>query len=305
MILQRTISSSVQAYGVGLHSGERIFFRLRPADPNTGIIFVRRDLDNLEIRCDPFKVNDTRLSSTIVVNDGVRVATIEHLMSALAGFGIDNLIVEMDAQETPIFDGSAACFLYLLSEAEIREQAAKKRYIRILREVKVRDQNKFAKLLPFNGFKMRLDISFDNMVIRNSSQTLEIDFKDQCYSEEISRARTFGFVREIEVMRKMNLGLGGNIDNAIIVDEDRILNPQRLRYKDEFVRHKLLDVIGDLYIVGYPLIGQFVAYRTGHFLNNQLLRALLSDDENYEFVEFDNLRDVPSSFHKIPFFNPN
>lgn len=302
MIFQRTISSQIRASGVGLHSGNKVSLTLIPAEPNSGINFIRKDLSGRKVKCDPFKVKGNRLSTTLVDDKSAdwSVGTIEHLMSALAGFGIDNLIVEIDAPETPIFDGSAVCFLYLLSEAGIKEQLSKKRYIKILRELSICDGDKFATLCPFNGFKMRLGIDFSNPLIKSTSQSLEINFVNQCYSEELSRARTFGFVEEVELMRAMGLALGGGIENAILVDGDRILNPQGLRYKDEFVRHKLLDVVGDLYTACHPLIGSFHGYKTGHYLNNELLRKLLSNAENYEFVEFSDVAEVPSSFHRIP-----
>jgi len=302
LIYQRTIKTSVTAIGVGLHSGCRVKLTLKPAKIDQGIIFVRTDLPNQpRVKCHPFLVNDTRLSSTLVDNDNVRIATVEHLMSAFACFGIDNVIVELSAVETPIMDGSSNSFLYLLNQAEIVEQSAKKKYIKIKQVLDIIDveENRWVRLEPFAGFKVKLSISFDHPFFKDEYNTFEIDFAKQSYVDEISRARTFGFMYEIENLRKNGLGLGGNLNNAVVIDEDTVLNLGGLRFENEFVRHKILDAIGDLYIIGYPLIGFFEGYRSGHAINNKLLRKLLNTPEAWEFITFDNEEHVPQSFHYI------
>ncbi|MFO1234656.1 MAG: UDP-3-O-acyl-N-acetylglucosamine deacetylase, partial [Rivihabitans pingtungensis] len=262
---QRTLSQTISASGVGLHSGERVKLTLRPAPPDTGIIFRRTDLTPpVELRAEPALVNDTRLSSTLVDPNGVRVATVEHLMSALAGLGIDNLIVEMTGPETPIMDGSAAPFIYLLDSAGISEQTALKRYIRVLKPLEVVEGDKWVKLTPYDGFTVSLEIEFNHPVFRRTPQHLTIDFAAQSYIDEVSRARTFGFMHEVEYMRMNGLGLGGNLDNAIVIDDDSVLNKDGLRFNNEFVRHKILDAIGDLYMIGHPLIAAFSGFKSGH-----------------------------------------
>lgn len=301
MIHQRTLKAPVTASGVGLHSGDRIRLTLRPAPPDTGIVFRRTDLpEAADILCSPELVNDTRLSSTLVTPDGVRVGTIEHLMSALAGLGIDNLYVEMTAQETPIMDGSAAPFIYLLQTAGIVEQAAKKRFIRVLEPVGVAEGDKWVRLEPYDGFQVSLEISFDHPAFRLAPQKVDIDFARTSYIDEIARARTFGFMYEVETMARMGLGRGGSLDNAIVIDDEFVLNRDGLRFPDEFVRHKILDAIGDLYIIGHPLIAAFSGYKSGHAMNNQLLRQLLARPSAWEYVTFSHAEDVPSSFHRIP-----
>ena len=301
MIYQRTLKTVMTASGVGLHSGERIQLTLRPSAPDSGIVFRRMDLPvPCDVRAEPSLVNDTRLSSTLVTPDGVRVATIEHLMSALAGLGIDNLIIEMTASETPIMDGSAAPFIFLLQSAGIAEQKALKRFIRVTRRIEVLDGDKWVRLDPHDGFKVRLEIVFDHPVFQRAPQIVEIDFAERSYIDEIARARTFGFMHEVEAMRRHGLGLGGNLDNAIVIDDEYVLNKDGLRYPDEFVRHKILDAIGDLYIVGHPLIAAFSGYKSGHALNNQLLRTLLATPDAWEYVSFDSPARAPSSFHRLP-----
>ncbi|MEW9898112.1 UDP-3-O-acyl-N-acetylglucosamine deacetylase [Chitinivorax sp. PXF-14] len=299
MIKQRTLKNPIKAGGVGLHSGDRVTLHMRPAPVDTGIVFRRVDLPEVpEFVVAPDLVNDTRLSSTLV-KDGVRVATIEHLMSAFAGLGIDNIIVDIDAQETPIMDGSAATFVFLLQQAGIVEQHAAKRFVRILKPVEVRDGDKWVRLDPHNGYKVSLTIEFRHPAISSSSQSVTIDFADTSFVSEISRARTFGFMHEVEMMREMGLGRGGSFDNAIVLDEYRVLNGDGLRYEDEFVRHKVLDAIGDLYILGHPLIGAFSGFKSGHMMNNKLLRALLADQSAWEWVTFERPEQVPNSFHRL------
>ncbi|MBP7781718.1 MAG: UDP-3-O-acyl-N-acetylglucosamine deacetylase [Burkholderiales bacterium] len=303
MIYQRTIKAPISVIGVGLHSGCRVSLTLLPAKVDQGISFVRTDLpERPQIKCHPFLINDTRLSSTLVDENQVRVGTIEHLMSAFACFGIDNIVVELSAQETPIMDGSSNSFLYLLEQAEIVEQSAKKKYIQIKQEIEVRDDkdNKWVKFTPFEGYKVKIITDFGgHPVFKKEYSTFEADFAKHSYIEEISRARTFGFMYEVEYMRKNGLALGGNLNNAIVLDEESVLNEGGLRFPDEFVRHKILDAIGDLYIIGHQIIGAFEGYRSGHAINNQLLRKLLNHPESWEFVTFNDSEDVPSSFHYI------
>lgn len=303
MIYQRTIKAPISVIGVGLHSGCRVSLTLLPAKVDQGISFVRTDLpERPRIKCHPFLINDTRLSSTLVDENQVRVGTIEHLMSAFACFGIDNIVVELSAQETPIMDGSSNSFLYLLEQAEIVEQSAKKKYIQIKQEIEVRDDkdNKWVKFTPFEGYKVKIITDFGgHPVFKKEYSTFEADFAKHSYIEEISRARTFGFMYEVEYMRKNGLALGGNLNNAIVLDEESVLNEGGLRFPDEFVRHKILDAIGDLYIIGHQIIGAFEGYRSGHAINNQLLRKLLNHPESWEFVTFNDSEDVPSSFHYI------
>lgn len=303
MIYQRTIKSPITAIGVGLHSGCRVSLTLKPAKADQGILFVRTDLPNQPaVKCHPFLINDTRLSSTLVDENKVRVGTIEHLMSAFACFGIDNIVVELSAQETPIMDGSSNSFLYLLEQSGIIELTAKKKYIRILQEVEVRDEaaNKWVKFTPFAGYKVKIITDFGgHPVFKKEYSTFEADFAKHSYIDEISRARTFGFMYEVELMRKNGLGLGGNLNNAIVLDEDSVLNEGGLRFPDEFVRHKILDAIGDLYIIGHQFIGAFEGYRSGHAINNQLLRKIINTPECWEYVTFDDTDNVPNSFHYL------
>ena len=299
MIKQRTLKTPIKASGVGLHCGDRVTLNLRPAPVDAGIVFRRVDLPEVpEFKVAPDLVNDTRLSSTLV-QDNVRVATIEHLMSALAGLGIDNLYIDIDAQETPIMDGSAATFIFLLQQAGIVEQNAPKKFVRVKKTVEVRDGDKWVKLEPHNGYKVSLTIEFRHPAFRKEHQTVSIDFANTSFTKEISRARTFGFMHEVEMMREMGLGRGGSFDNAIVLDEYRVLNSDGLRYEDEFVRHKVLDAIGDLYILGYPLIAAFSGFKSGHAMNNRLLRALLADRQAWEWVTFERPEQAPSSFHRL------
>ncbi|TJZ77429.1 UDP-3-O-acyl-N-acetylglucosamine deacetylase [Chitiniphilus eburneus] len=300
MFQQRTLKSTVRAVGVGLHSGDRVTLVLKPAPVDHGIVFRRTDLPgSAPFRVGPALVNDTRLSSTLVQDD-VRVGTIEHLMSAFAGLGLDNVEVEVDAQEMPIMDGSAAPFIFLVQSAGIVEQTAPKRFVRVLKPVEVRDGDKWVRLDPHDGYKVALTIDFQHPAFKKSAQTVCIDFATTNYISEIARARTFGFIHEFEYMRMNGLARGGSMDNAIVIDEYRVLNDGGLRFEDEFVRHKVLDAIGDLYILGHPLIAAFSGYKSGHAMNNKLLRTLLADEANYEFVTFEDRDTVPSSFHDLP-----
>lgn len=300
MFLQRTLKKPIQATGVGLHSGVKVTLSLSPAPENTGIVFRRVDLpESPAFRVDPSLVNDTRLSSTLV-KDGVRVGTIEHLMSAFAGLGLDNVQVDIDAPEMPIMDGSAAPFVYLLQTAGIVEQAAPKRFVRILKTIQAEEGDKWVKLSPHDGYKVALTIDFQHPAFRKSSRLIEIDFSRQNYIEEIARARTFGFIQEVEYLRANGLARGGTMDNAVVIDEYRVLNPGGLRFEDEFVRHKVLDAIGDLYILGYPLIAAFSGFKSGHAMNNKLLRLLLADETAWEYVSFTQRDQVPASFHDLP-----
>ncbi|MDK4679387.1 UDP-3-O-acyl-N-acetylglucosamine deacetylase [Kingella negevensis] len=300
---QRTLKQTVTATGVGLHSGERVKLTLHPAAENTGIQFRRSDLSGEQgeiVSLTPYLINDTRLSSTIVTENGIRVGTIEHIMSALAAYGVDNVLIELNAPEIPIMDGSSLPFIFLLQDAEIVEQNEPKRFLRILKEIEIKEPNKWVKFTPYDGFKVSLTIEFDHPVFNRSAPTFEIDFAGKSYVEEIARARTFGFMQEVELMRAHNLGLGGNLSNAIVIDDVDVLNPEGLRYPDEFVRHKILDAIGDLYIMGHPIIGAFQGYKSGHAINNALLRAVLADESAYEWVEFGE-EDIglPSAFFGV------
>lgn len=296
MLKQRTIKSLVKTVGIGLHSGRKVTLTLRPAPADAGIVFTRVDLpEPVEIPAAASAIGDTRLASVLQKN-GARVSTVEHLMSACAGLGIDNLYVDVDAEEIPIMDGSAASFVFLLQSAGIEEQSAAKRFIRVKKAVEVREGDKLARLEPFFGFKLAFTIDFRHPAVDKTGQTFSIDFADTSYVREIARARTFGFAHEVEALREMGLARGGSLDNAIVLDEHRMLNNEELRYGDEFVRHKILDAIGDLYVVGHPLIAAYVANKSGHGLNNQLLRALLADQEAYEFVTFDKVEEAPAAF---------
>lgn len=299
---QRTLMKSISMTGVGLHSGERVVLTLHPAPENSGITFQRNDLSGEQgetFKLTPYLINDTRLSSTIVNDKKVRIGTIEHIMSALAAYGIDNVHIELNAPEIPIMDGSSLPFIYLLDDAQIVEQNADKRFLRIKKPVEVKEEGKWVRFLPYEGFKVKLTIEFDHPVFNQSDRTFEIDFAMSSYIEEISRARTFGFMQEVEMMRSNGLGLGGNLNNAVVIDDDDVLNPEGLRYPNEFVRHKILDAIGDLYILGSPIIGAFEGYKSGHAVNNQLLRAILADESQYEWVTFPHSIDLPDSFHQL------
>ncbi len=296
MLKQRTLKNSIRATGVGLHTGRKVLMVLRPAPANSGITFRRTDLDepfDIDARAD--NVGETTLGTTLL-RDGIKVSTVEHLMSALAGLGIDNIVVELSSGEVPIMDGSAGPFVFLLQSAGIDEQNAPKRFVRIRRSVKVEDGDKWARFDPYDGFKVNFEIEFDHPVFKRRSQVASMDFSTTTFLREVSRARTFGFMRDLEYMRSHNLALGGNLDNAIVLDDYRILNEDGLRYEDEFVKHKILDAIGDLYLLGHSLIGEFSAYKSGHGLNNRLLRALMADADAWEEVTFATLQDAPISY---------
>ena len=298
MIRQRTLKNSIRATGVGLHTGEKVYLTLRPAAPNTGIVFTRTDLpEPVQIRAHPENVGDTTLS-TCLVQDGVRVSTVEHLLSAMAGLGIDNAYVDLSAPEVPIMDGSAGPFVFLIRSAGIEEQPAAKRFIRIRRPVRVEDGDKWVAFEPFDGFKVGFTLEFDHPVFRSREQIAELDFSTTSFVKEVSRARTFGFMKDIEFLQQRKLALGGSLDNAIVVDDFRILNEDGLRYSDEFVKHKILDAIGDLYLLGHSLIGAFRGYKSGHALNNRLLRRLLAEQECWESVTFEDVAEVPICFEQ-------
>ncbi|MTI50144.1 MAG: UDP-3-O-acyl-N-acetylglucosamine deacetylase [Alcanivorax sp.] len=298
MIRQRTLKNVIRATGVGLHTGEKVYLTVRPAPANAGIVFRRVDLDPVvEIPAGADKVGETTLSTTLV-QDGVKVGTVEHLLSAMAGLGIDNAYVELSAPEVPIMDGSAGPFVFLLQSAGIKEQDAAKKFIRIKKEVTVREGDKVATFKPFDGFKVTFSIEFDHPVFEERNQLASIDFSSTSFVKEVARARTFGFMRDIEFLRSQNLALGGSVDNAIVVDEYRILNEDGLRYDDEFVKHKMLDAIGDLYQLGHSLIGEFVGHKSGHALNNALLRELLKQEDAWELVTFEDAENAPISYVK-------
>lgn len=296
MVKQRTLKTIVRATGVGLHTGEKVYLTLRPAPVDTGIVFRRVDLaEPVEIKVDPYRVGDTRLSSCLE-QEGVRVATVEHLMSAFAGLGVDNVFVDLTAPEVPILDGSAGPFVFLLQSAGIEEQPAAKRFIRVLKPVEAIHGDKWARFEPYHGFRINFTIDFDHPVFESSGKTVCVDFADTSYVKDVAKARTFGFMQDVEAMRAQGLGLGGSLDNAIVMDEYRVLNSDGLRYEDEFVKHKVLDAIGDLYLLGHPLIGSFSAYKSGHALNNALLRNLLADASAWEYVTFDRAEEAPAFF---------
>lgn len=296
MIKQRTLKNVIRATGVGLHTGEKVYLTLRPAVPDTGIVFRRVDLDTpVEIPATPENVGDTTLSTTLV-KDGIRIATIEHLLSALAGLGIDNAYIDLNASEVPIMDGSAGPFVFLIQSAGIQEQNAPKRFIRIKKPVKVDHGDKWVQFKPYDGFKVSFTIDFEHPAFKERHQMAEVDFSTTSFVKEVSRARTFGFMSQIETLRANNLALGGSLDNAIVVDDYRILNEDGLRYVDEFVKHKILDSIGDLYLLGRSLIGAFSGYKSGHALNNKLLRVLLAQEDAWELVTFEDEKESPISF---------
>lgn len=303
MLAQRTLKSLTKAVGVGLHGGQRVELTLRPAAPDTGIVFRRVDLpEPVDIPVTAESVTDTRLASTIS-NGGVKVNTIEHLMSACAGLGLDNLYIDITAEEVPILDGSSASFVYLLQSAGIALQNKAKRFIRVKKPVEVREGEgrnlKWARLDPFHGYKLAFEIEFDHPAVNATGQRVEFDMGSGRYAREIARARTFGFTRDVEMMRSRGLGLGGGLDNAIVMDDVKVLNADGLRYSDEFVKHKILDAIGDLYIVGKPLLAAYSAFRSGHAMNNQLLRALLAQPDAYEVVSFEHEREAPLGFAQL------
>jgi UDP-3-O-[3-hydroxymyristoyl] N-acetylglucosamine deacetylase len=299
MLRQRTLKSVVKATGVGLHTGVKVTLVLRPAQIDTGVVFHRVDLTpSVDLKADPFGVGDTRLASCLE-RDGVKVATVEHLMSALAGLGIDNIHVDVDAAELPILDGSAAPFVFLLQSAGIEEQKAAKKFLRVKKTVEVREGDKWARLSPFDGFSLDFSIVFNHPAVQHSASHARIDFAEQSYLREIARARTFGFMQDVETLREQGLALGGSLENAIVMDEYRVLNNDGLRYADEFVKHKILDAIGDLYLAGHPLLGAFAAHKSGHALNNLLLRELLADVSAWELVSFQNAEEAPGSIARL------
>ena len=296
MIKQRTLKNVIRATGVGLHSGKKVYLTLRPAPVNYGIVFRRIDKEPVvEIPAKPENVGQTQLS-TCLVKDGVRISTVEHLLSALAGFGIDNAIIDLSAEEVPIMDGSAGPFVFLIQSSGVVEQHASKQFIRIKKSIEVKDGDKWVKFEPFSGFKVGFTIQFQHPAFNKKNCEAEVDFSTTSFVKEVSRARTFGFMREVEYLRQNNLVLGGSLDNAIVVDDYRVINEDGLRYEDECVKHKILDAIGDLYLLGHSLIGSFRGYKSGHELNNRLLRALIEDKSAWELVEFDQESDLPIMF---------
>ncbi|TDJ48079.1 MAG: UDP-3-O-acyl-N-acetylglucosamine deacetylase [Gammaproteobacteria bacterium] len=296
MLRQRTLENSIRATGIGLHSGTKVYMTLRPAADNTGIVFRRLDVDPpVDIVADARNVGDTMLGTTLVQGD-TSVATVEHLMAALAGLGIDNLYIDLSAPEVPIMDGSAAPFVFLLQSAGIAEQSAAKKFIRIRKTIRVEDGEKWVEFKPCRGYKVNLKIDFDHPIFKKHAQVASIDFSTASFVKQVSRARTFGFLRDIEALRAHNLALGGTMDNAIVLDDFRVLNEDGLRYEDEFVRHKILDAIGDLYLMGHSLLGEFTGYKSGHGLNNQLARAVLADESAWEQVTFEDTKAAPITF---------
>ncbi len=296
MVNQRTLKNSIRATGVGLHTGKKVLMTLRPAPANVGIVFRRTDLSTpVDIKATAENVGETQLGTTLV-KDGTKVSTIEHLLSAFAGLGIDNAFVELSAPEVPIMDGSAGPFVFLLQSAGIEELNTPKRFIRITKSVRVEDGDKWARFDPFDGFKVNFEIEFDHPIFKKRMQTASMDFSTTSFLKEVSRARTFGFMRDLETLRSRNLALGGTMDNAIVLDDFRVLNEDGLRYEDEFVKHKILDAIGDLYLLGRSLIGEFSGFKSGHALNNRLLRALHADVTAWEEVTFETPAQAPISF---------
>lgn len=299
MIHQRTLKNVIRATGVGLHTGEKVYLTLRPAPVNSGIIFRRVDLDPVvELKARPDQVGDTRLSTALKEGD-VSVSTVEHLMSALAGLGIDNIYVELTSPEVPIMDGSAAPFVFLVQSAGVVEQNAPKRFIKVKKKLRIEEGDKWAEFKPFDGFKVSFAIDFDHPIFAKSPQSATVDFSSTSFVKEVSRARTFGFMHEVEALREAGLALGGSHDNAIVMDSFSILNDDGLRYEDEFVKHKILDAIGDLYLLGHQLIGAFSAYKSGHALNNRLLRALIAQPDAWELVSFEDPEDAPIAFTRL------
>jgi UDP-3-O-[3-hydroxymyristoyl] N-acetylglucosamine deacetylase len=300
MLQQRTIKTLTRAVGVGLHSGQRVELTLRPAQPDTGIVFRRVDLPiPVDIPVSAHAVSDTRLASTIG-SGGAKVHTVEHLMSACAGLGLDNLYVDITAEEVPILDGSSSSFVFLLQSAGIQLQNAPRRFVRVKKSVEVRegsgDNLKWVRLDPYHGYKLSFEIDFDHRVVSSTGQRVEFDLGTGSYARDIARARTFGFTKDLEVMRSGGLALGGGMDNAIVVDDYRVLNAEGLRYDDEFVKHKMLDAMGDLYLIGKPLLASYSAFRSGHALNNRLLRELLAQPDAFELTTFEDEKDAPAGF---------
>ena len=299
MFAQRTLKTRIGATGVGLHSGSSIAMTLLPAPPDSGILFRRADLSPpVEIPARASHVGDTRLG-TVLTAGSARVSTIEHLMSAFAGLGVDNAVVEVSAAEVPIMDGSADPFVFLVQSAGVIEQDRPKRFVRILKEVAVREDDKWARFTPHDGFRVNFEIDFDHPLMRGGMAVASMDFSSTTYLKEVSRARTFGFMRDIETLKRHNLALGGTLDNAIVLDDAGIMNEDGLRYRDEFVKHKILDAIGDLYLLGHGIIGEFTGYKSGHGLNNQLLRALLSQPDAWELVSFSAPDEAPIAYLRL------
>jgi UDP-3-O-[3-hydroxymyristoyl] N-acetylglucosamine deacetylase len=296
MLSQRTLKNTIRATGVGLHSGKKVLMTLKPGASDTGIVFRRTDLPQpVDIRAHAENVGETTLGTTLV-NGEAKVSTVEHLLSAFAGLGIDNAVVEISAAEVPIMDGSAGPFVFLLQSAGIEEQSVAKRFVRVKKTVRVEEGDKWARFDPFDGFKVNFEIEFNHPLFKRRGQKASMEFSTTAFLKEVSRARTFGFVRDIEKMRAHNLGLGGNLDNAIVLDDVGILNEDGLRYQDEFVKHKILDAIGDLYLLGHSLIGEFSGYKSGHALNNKLLRALIADPTAWEEAVFEKPADAPIAY---------
>ncbi|MBI3522907.1 MAG: UDP-3-O-acyl-N-acetylglucosamine deacetylase [Betaproteobacteria bacterium] len=299
MLKQRTLKTLIRTTGVGVHSGAKVTLVLRPAAPDSGIVFRRVDLDPpVDFKADPLLVGDTRLASCLVLGD-VKIATVEHLMSALAGLGIDNLYVDVDAAELPIMDGSAAPFVFLLQSAGIVEQNAPKRFLRVKKTVEVRDGDKWVRLEPYDGFRASFSIVFNHPAVARTGTSVAVDFADNSYIREVARARTFSFMQDVESLRDQGLALGGSLETVIVMDEYRVLNSDGLRYSDEFAKHKLLDAIGDLYLVGHPMLAAFSAHKSGHALNNMLLRTLLADATAWEIVTFDHAERAPAAVARL------
>ena len=292
MLRQRTLASKINASGVGLHTGKKVSLTLMPAKADAGIVFIRTDIDSNPIKASFDNVNDTRLQTSLSNNE-VRISTVEHLLSALAGLGIDNATIQLDGPEVPIMDGSARPFVFMIQSAGIKEQDAPKKFIKVTKPIEVRQNEKWARIEPFDGFKVAFTIDFNHPAFDNSSQSSEIDFSSVSYLSQVSRARTFGFVRDIENLRKNNLALGGSVNNAVVIDDYRVVNDEGVRFQDEFVKHKILDAIGDLYLLGHGLIGAFSAYKSGHHLNNLLLRELDNNQEAWEEVIIEDVAKSP------------
>jgi UDP-3-O-[3-hydroxymyristoyl] N-acetylglucosamine deacetylase len=300
MLGQRTLKNSIRAQGVGMHSGQKVLMTLRPGAPDTGIVFRRTDLDPpAEVRAHALNVGDTQLGTTLI-NGEARVSTVEHLLSAFAGLGIDNAQVEVSAPEVPIMDGSAGPFVFLMQSAGFEDQKAPKKFVRIKQRVRVEEGDKWAEFRPFDGFKVNFEIEFNHPLFKRRGQKASMDFSTTSFLKEVSRARTFGFMRDLEMLRARNLALGGSFDNAIVLDDFRVLNEDGLRYEDEFVKHKILDAIGDLYLLGHSLIGEFSGFKSGHKLNNNLLRKLIADPSTWESVVFEKPADAPIAYVQPP-----
>jgi UDP-3-O-[3-hydroxymyristoyl] N-acetylglucosamine deacetylase len=301
MVKQRTLKNVIRATGVGLHTGKKVYMTLRPAAADTGIIFRRVDLDiPIEIPARSEYVGDARLSTTLVKGD-IRISTVEHLLSAMAGLGIDNAYIDLSASEVPIMDGSAGPFVFLIQSAGIEEQNRSKRFIRIKNTVRIQEGDKWVRFDPYDGFKISFTIDFDHPAFKINHQEATVDFSITSFVKEVSRARTFGFMRDLEQLRENNLALGGSLDNAIVVDDYRVLNEDGLRYENEFVKHKILDAVGDFYLLGHSLIGSFSGYKSGHALNNQLLRTLIADIQAWEVITFDDPQQAPQAFLRPAF----